>query len=251
MNTQTLEKIGLSKAEIKVYLSLLELGSVPSGKITKETNLIKSTVYETIRRLQQKGLVSYIIKEGMKHFEAAEPDRIIDFIHENKRKLDETEKEAKKLVHELKEGFDILKPQAEAHVLEGIEGFKTMRRDVLRNANGEHLLIGAISREDEVIPGFFKEWNKTRQKKKIKMRILHKESARKKAMVKKELMGKHFETKFLPEELESPAIINIYGDRVVNVLWKKNYPICFLLINKEIADSHRKYFNYLWKLAKP
>lgn len=125
-----------------------------------------------------------------------------------------------------------------------------MRRDVLRNAKKEHLLIGAISRENEVMPGFFEEWNKKRQKKRIHLKMLHKESAREKDMVKKEVMGKYFETKFLPEEIESPAIINIYGDRVVDVLWKKSYPICFLLINKEISDSYRNYFDYLWKLAK-
>jgi len=250
MDVEVLEKIGLSKAEIKVYLALLSLGSVPSGKIVRETNFRKSTVYESIKRLQNKGLVSYIIKEGMKHFEAANPERIIDFIEEQKLNLNETQAEAHKLIVELKRGLDITKPHAEAQVLEGIEGFKTMRRDVLRNSSGEHLLIGAISREDEVISGFFKEWNKSRQKKKIKLRILHKESARKKAMAKKEFMGKFFETKFLPEELESPAVINIYGERVVNVLWKQDKPLCFLLINKEIANSYRKYFEHLWKLAK-
>ena len=250
MNLEILEKIGLSKAEIKVYISLLELGSVPSGKIVKETDFRKSTVYESIRRLHEKGLVSYVIKEGMKYFEATEPERIIDFIQEQKRKLNETETQAKELILELKKGFDTLKPHAEAHVLVGVEGFKTMRRDVLRNSKGEHLLIGAISRENEVMPGFFEEWNRQRKKKKIKIKILHKESAKEKLMVKKEFMGRYFETKFLPEEIESPAIINIYGDRVVDVLWKKNYPICFMLMNKEIADSYRKYFYYLWKLAK-
>src|SRR3989338_7876074 len=129
MNLDTLEKIGLSKAEIKVYISLLELGSVPSGSIVKETELIKSTVYDVIRRLQEKGLVSYVIKEGMKYFEASNPERIIDFIHEQKRKLNETENEENKLILELKKGFDMIKPQAEAHVLSGVEGFKTMRRD--------------------------------------------------------------------------------------------------------------------------
>src|SRR3989344_4022418 len=250
MNLQILEKIGLSKAEIKVYIALLELGSVPSGSIVKETDFRKSTVYESIRRLQEKGLVSYVIKEGMKYFEAAEPERIVDFVSEQKRKLNETETEAKALASELKRSFDTLKPHAEAHVLAGIEGFKTMRRDVLKNSKGEHLLIGAISREDEVIPGFFEDWNKQRQKRKIYLKILHKESAKEKAMSRKEFMGKYFETRFLPEELESPAVINIYGDRVVNVLWKKNYPLCFLLINKDIADSYRKYFDYLWRLAK-
>jgi len=249
MELEVLEQIGLSKAEIKVYLALLQLGSVPSGNIAKETDLRRSTVYDSIKRLQSKGLVSYIIKNGMKHFEATEPDRIIDFIKENKRKLDETEKQAENLVKELKKESDILKPKAEAQILEGIEGFKTMRRDILRNSDGEHLLIGAISREDEVIPGFFKEWNKQRQKKKIKLKILHKMSAKEKIMSKKDFMGKYFDTKFLPEEIENPAVINIYGDRVVNVLWKKNQPLCFLLINKEIADSYRKYFDYLWKIS--
>jgi len=247
MNLEILEKIGLSKAETKVYLALLELGSVPSGKIVHETNFRKSTVYESIRRLEKKGLVSYVIKEGMKYFEAADPERIIDFIKEQKRKIDETEKEARQLIPQLKKGFDMLKPHAEAHVFAGIEGFKTIRRDILKNSKGEHLLIGAISREDEVIPGYFEEWNKERIKKKIKIRILHKASAKEKQMTKQEFMGKYFETRFLPDELESPAVINIYGDRVVNVLWKKNYPLCFLLINKEIADSYRKYFEYLWE----
>ena len=250
MNTEILEKIGLSKAEIKVYISLLELGSVSSGKIVKETNLRKSTVYESIRRLQEKGLVSYIIKNGMKYFEGTNPNKILDFIHDKKRKLDETENEAKKLILELKKGFNTLKPHAEAHVLVGIEGFKTMRRDALRNAKAEILLIGAISKEDEVIPGYFEEWNKERQKRKIKLRILYKESARNRIIQSKSLIGRYFEYKFLVNDIESPAVINIYGDRVVNLVWKNKHPICFMLINKEIADSHRKYFNYLWKLAK-
>lgn len=251
MDVGVLEKIGLSKAEVKIYLAMLSLGSAPSGRIVRETGLRKSTVYETIRRLQEKGLVSYVIKGGMKHFEASNPERIIDFIGEEKRKLNETESEAKELIRQLEKGLDVLRPHAEAHVLVGVEGFKTMRRDVLRNAKGEHLLIGAISRENEVMPGFFEHWNSQRQKKKIKIRILHKESARGKPMAKKQFMGAYFETKFLPDEVESPAVINIYGDRVVNVLWKKDYPLCFLLINNEIADSYRRYFSYLWRIAKP
>ncbi len=250
MDTQLLQKIGLSKAEITVYLALLQLGSVGSGKIVHEANLRKSTVYDSIKRLQQKGLVSSIIKNGMKHFEAAQAERIIDFINEKKQILQQTEVEAKLLVQQLKKGFNFLKPHAEAHVFEGIEGFKTIRRDMLKHAQGEILLIGAISREDEVIPGFFKEWNQLRQRKKIKLKILHKMSVHEKVLAKKDSMGKYYENKFLPSQIESPAVINIYGERVVNVLWKNHQPLCFLLINKEIADSYRKYFDYLWKISK-
>lgn len=108
MDTALLEKIGLSKAEIKVYLALLELGSTASGRIVKETELRKSTVYESIRRLQDKGLVSYVVKDSMRYFEAAQPGRILDFLAEEKRKLTETEKEAQSLVEDLKKGGSVL-----------------------------------------------------------------------------------------------------------------------------------------------
>ncbi|MFH1590485.1 MAG: helix-turn-helix domain-containing protein [archaeon] len=249
MDVTILERIGLSKAEIKVYLTLFELGSVSSGPIVQETGMRKSTVYESIRRLSEKGLVSYVIKQGKKHFDAQDPEKIVDFIHQQKRQLDEVERDAHTFIQEIKQGFGVLKPKAEAHVLEGIEGFKTMRRDVLRHAKGELLLIGAIAREIEVMPGFFEDWNRQRQKRGIVQRILHKESVRSRYKEQRSYIYSVLETRFLPEEIENPAVINIYGDRVVNVLWKKSMPICFLLINKEIADSYRKYFQYLWKIS--
>jgi hypothetical protein len=55
------------------------------------------------------------------------------------------------------------------------------------------------------------------------------------------------ESKCLPKEYSSPAVINIYADRVVNVLWQGENPICFMLINKEIADAYRKWFDLMWK----
>ncbi|MBU0636248.1 hypothetical protein KKE06_04445, partial [Candidatus Micrarchaeota archaeon] len=58
------------------------------------------------------------------------------------------------------------------------------------------------------------------------------------------------ETKFLPPNISNPAVINIYGDRVVNVLWKENYPICFVMVNKDIAAAYKKYFELLWKIAR-
>lgn len=251
MDLSVLEKIGLSKAEIQIYLTLLKLGPSPLGIVVRESKFRKSTIYNNITRLQEKGLVSFVIKDSKKYFEATEPERLVEFIHDKKRELENYETEVNELIPKFKKSFGEPRPHAEAHVLVGIEGFKTMRRDMLKNVEGELLLIGAISREDEAMPKFFETWNKTRQRKGIKIKILHKESATKKVMENKEIMGSHFETRFLSEELESPAVINIYGDRVVNVLWKNDYPLCFMIINRDIADSYRKYFNYLWKWAKP
>ena len=120
-----------------------------------------------------------------------------------------------------------------------------MRRDVLKNAKGEYLMLGAISREPVVMPHFWTYFNKERARLGIKIRTLHQQNTRDK-LVRVEMM----KMRFLPKDITIPAVINIYGDRVVNLLWKEEYPICFMLINKDISDSYRKYFEILWKISK-
>jgi sugar-specific transcriptional regulator TrmB len=219
--------------------------------VVHETGFRKSTVYESIRRLQEKGLVSYIIRDSRKYFEVADPTRLVDFLHDRKRILDEYETEVRELIPRLKEGFSAVKPHAEAHILIGVEGFKTMRRDVLRNAGKELLILGGVAVEHEVMPKFYVNWNTSRILRGIHTRVLPKESTRKRALAIKEIAGKGYEVRFLPEEFEGPAVVNIYGNRVVDMLWKGSEPICFMLINEDIADSYRQYFNYLWGRSNP
>ncbi|MFX0212156.1 MAG: helix-turn-helix domain-containing protein, partial [Candidatus Hodarchaeota archaeon] len=74
---ETLEEYGLSKNETNVYLKLIKLGTCSVYKLSEETTLPKSTCYDTLKTLKQKGLVSSIIKDKKKHFEAAEPEKIL------------------------------------------------------------------------------------------------------------------------------------------------------------------------------
>jgi hypothetical protein len=51
------------------------------------------------------------------------------------------------------------------------------------------------------------------------------------------------------EELESPATTSVYDNKVtIHVLTDK--PIIIIIKNKDIADSYRNYFEFLWKQAK-
>ncbi|MFA6269158.1 MAG: helix-turn-helix domain-containing protein [archaeon] len=245
MDFAFLDEVGLTKNEKKIYSALLNLGSVTAGRITYETSLHRSRVYEGLNRLVGKGLVAFVKKGVVTYFQTTSPEKLLDYLEEEKLKLDEKKKKISEVLPQLKE-FNQSKPTAQAYILEGLEGFKAMRRDVLKYAQKEHLIIGAIAKEDKAMPLFFKKWNQERIRKKIKLRILHKESARGEKMTKLKLM----ETRFLPSHIDNPAVINIYGDRVVNVLWKNNSPICFVMTNKDIADAYQKYFELLWEISK-
>ena len=231
-----LQELGLTQNEIKIYSALLALGSATSGKITFETGMHRSRVYEGLNRLTEKGLASFVKKGATAYFEATSSEKILDVLEEEKMNVERKISEMKKHIPELNK-FREKKPTAEAYILQGIEGFKAMRRDLFKSGSKELLIIGGIAREHKVMPIFYQKWNAERLNKNIGMRVLHKEEARGKIPI-----SPKYQTKYLPPDISNPAVINIYGDRVVNVLWKGDYPLCFVMVNKEIPDAYNKYF---------
>ena len=58
------------------------------------------------------------------------------------------------------------------------------------------------------------------------------------------------EVRHLPKEFLFPVRIMIYGNKVAIIDFSK--PITTIIIEKkEIADSYKKHFELLWKIAKP
>ena len=80
MDSKILQEIGLANSEIIVYTTLLKTGSIKVGGLMREVSLHRSRVYEAINRLIEKGLVSYVIKENIKYFEASNPERLLSYI---------------------------------------------------------------------------------------------------------------------------------------------------------------------------
>ncbi|MBW2981314.1 helix-turn-helix domain-containing protein, partial [Candidatus Woesearchaeota archaeon] len=85
MDITPLEDLGLTNAEIKVYLTLLELGQTKVGPIIEKSDLQSSVVHNALHKLQDKGLISYIKKGQIKHYKATDPKNFMDFIEEKKK----------------------------------------------------------------------------------------------------------------------------------------------------------------------
>ena len=64
-----LESLELTKNEIKIYLEVLNLGKTKANKIAETTLLHTSKIYESLQRLIEKGLVSYVIENKIKYFQ--------------------------------------------------------------------------------------------------------------------------------------------------------------------------------------
>ena len=70
MLTELLQNIGLKANEATVYLALLKLGTTHAGRIVLETKLQKSSVYNALEYLIERGLVVSYNHAGVRNFAA-------------------------------------------------------------------------------------------------------------------------------------------------------------------------------------
>ena len=88
MDTEILKEIGLNENEIKVYIILLRLGSSKVNEVYDKTKIPRSFIYEVLKSLIDKGLVSYVIKSGIRYYEAAKPLKLKEILKKKESKLD-------------------------------------------------------------------------------------------------------------------------------------------------------------------
>ncbi len=239
MNIQFLEQAGLTATEAKIYIMLLESGSSLAGTISRNTGIHRRSVYDAIERLIEKGLVSYIKTNNRKYFEAAEPDRLLEIMKEKEANI-------KTLIPELELKKKLSKDKKETLFYRGRLAMKTLFDDQIR-VGKEILIFGAAVDAPEILKYYFPHFDKSRAKRKIPVKIIFDESARGNEYVRKIPLA---QVRFVPKEYASPAATNIYGDNLAIVLWSEN-PMGVLIREKGIADGYRKYFQLIWKMAKP
>jgi len=228
-----LREMGLTESEENVYLALLKNGPSLAGTISRKTGIHRRNVYDITERLIKKGVIGYMLKNNRRLFEAVNPEKFVEILKEKESGLMEG-------LPMLKELYEGTKEKQETNFYKGVEGLKSVFQDQLED-NREVLILGASKSAFDVIPFYFKWYDKDRVKKKIKTRIISSEDLGKKIPLA--------EIRYLPQKYANPLAINIYKDKVAIILWRKS-PIAIVIKEKEVADSYRKYFELMWGVAR-
>ena len=139
MDITQLEKIGLKEKEAKVYIALLKKGSSLANSLSKDTEILRSSIYDYLDVLVDKGFVSYSIQSGKKYFTAVDPKKILDNFEEQRKK---EEIALKEIVPELTKLQNITKKKANVEIFEGKEGMKTVLSRILKDNPKEVFFYG-------------------------------------------------------------------------------------------------------------
>ena len=84
---ETLENVGFSKGESKVYLALVDLQESTIGPISKKAGVTPAKTYPILDKLIEKGLVSSVNKFKTKYFQVLDSQRILHYLNQRKEKI--------------------------------------------------------------------------------------------------------------------------------------------------------------------
>ncbi len=240
MKEEILKEIGFTENEVKVYLALLELGSVTATEISKLSKVHRTNVYDTLNSLIKKGVVNYILKDKKKYYEATNPNNLLNILKEKQALLE-------KAIPELKSGQRYNAKKNEVHIYEGLRAIKDILNHFLE-VKDERYVLGAPSLASDIL-GL--DWLDIYHKRRIKKKLLLKHIYNKEAVDRIKYLSKlpYTEVRCFSKEYNSPVATEICGDEVVLILWSDN-PIIIQIINEKIAKAYKKYFELMWKVAK-
>lgn len=251
MDIETIRTIGLTDGEAKVYLALMKLGSSTTGPIADKSGVARSKIYHVLERLVQKGLVSYIIQEKTRYYQAEDPSKLREYIQQKEESLKTQKETVEKLIPQLQVQKLLGKQAAEAHIYKGFKGITTVHEHMytrLKRGEGFYYM-GIPSYQDKKYHLYWQRDHKLREKAKLYSRGLFNQGTPRDVLENRNNY-KYIDCRYMPLPLETPAWFMGYNDITVIGLQGEE-DMAIEIINKKIADSFRAYFEALWKMSKP
>jgi len=239
-----LKENGLNEKETKVYLDILKFGSSSAKEIGKRTTIIRTTVYDYLESLLEKGFITYTFKSNIKHFQAITPDKIMDNFKEKKK---EQEKELKIFISELKK-IKVNKQQNNTFIFEGKEGLKSALNLCIKQ-NNDILIFGASGTLYNLMPITLERWNKIRGSKKIRLKLISNDVIDQESIERRKKY-KYISVRHIDSKELSYTNTIIFDNKVLLIIIDDFCPIAILMENKNLFNTYKNNFEILWKQAK-
>lgn len=236
-----LKEVGLSDREIAVYTALSKLGQTTTGSLVRASSVQNAKIYETLEKLMDKGLVSYILKGKIKHFQASDPKTLLNIYEEKRNTLQEAVKELT--------AQQQTKSIQEAKVYEGYKALKYLF----------HELYDYIGEQSEYYVFPMGEQLASDELKLFWAQVLHKQRSMK---IRIKTLPNKKNKKIFEEHYKQYPFINIrytqqtfpngifiFKDHVLSIIWTDK-PKGFLIHSKENYEQWKNFFEEQWNKAR-
>jgi len=248
MNNDLLIKIGLTEGEAIIYQYLLENGECIAGKIIKNTPLKRGVVYNILKSLTEKELVSQVVKNKILHFRLEHPLKLQDYIKKRNKEISQIQKGLEDILPALASQYMLVHHRPVVHYFEGLEGIQKVLEDSLTSKT-EILSYADIEAINKYASKINEEYAKKRDRLQVKKRGILLDTP----FAREFLKNYHIavtETRFIKTE-SSPfhTVMQIYDNKISYLTLCEHSLIGVIIENHDIYEMHRYLFDSLWQNA--
>lgn len=136
---KTLKECGLSEKQAKVYLAGIKLGTSSVQKLSKESELKRTTTYSILDSLEDIGLVRVDVQSFKKKYIFESPEKIENILEKRKE-------EYKKLLPELLAKYGLDSEESTVKYYTGNTAVKSVYESLIKEIkkDEEYLIIGNV-----------------------------------------------------------------------------------------------------------
>ncbi|MBP9718425.1 hypothetical protein KBD59_03975 [Candidatus Gracilibacteria bacterium] len=246
--TTYLQKLGLTDKESALYIAAMELGiSSPASTIAKRAHVNRTTAYDVLETLVEKGLIITHKKKNLYYYEALPPEKLPIYLEEQSKKFARLADEAKEILPELRTHYRAEHDKPRVYFYEGDAGLIRVYEETLTSSE-EILAYASDQANQDAIPWYFPEYYKRRTEKKIPIRAIFPDTPMDR--LRHSLDGKELRTSLIVPKniMDFSPEINIFDDKIMIADWKEKLGI--IIESKEIAKVFKQSFELAWESAQ-
>ncbi len=234
-----LHRNGFTPKEADVYLASLELGMAPISVIAKKARVQRTTTYEVLKKLSEKGIAEFFLRKRTRYYSVLPPKLLLARLRSSADELESALPALTAISNEI-----VHKPRITFY--EGKEDLRRLYLDCLR-AKGD---ICNYFQPDATIRYFGWDWLRGEMvtkliEKGMRVRVIMPPSAWAKRFLQERESADRRQKIIAGKHAPFRNEVVIYDDTVAHFSFDDDF--AFLIQSKDVADTHRAVFNLAWE----
>lgn len=243
-----LRKFGFSEKESQFYVACLELG-VPSAAATiaRRAHLNRTTAYDVLQSLKEKGLVIMHKKGGVQNYEALAPEKLEKYLLEQSEKFKRLADEAQTIIPQLKARYHSSPSRPRISFYEGDEGLIRVYEETLTSTE-EIRAYASDQANQDAIPAYFPAYYERRTAKNIPIRAIFPDTPKDRERHARDADELRTSIVVPKSVMDFSPEVNIFDNKIMIADWKNKLGI--IIESSEIATVFKQSFELAWEAAQ-
>lgn len=252
MIKQTFLELGLPEITYLIYHRLLESGASPARQLAENLGIPRPTIYDNLKLLIQKGLITEHSEENKKIFQVNDLKILPQLLDIRIEELKEQKKEINQILPDLIKNLKTIEPKIKFY--SGVDGIKSVLRELLWYENIDTCAMWPISETVTLLGAdYMANLNRRRIRQNISLRTIWPQD---KLLDLKEYPFLGVGTRHLRQMRHAPEGMTWsmsywqYEDKVAFISSKEEM-FGFVIHSRDFAELIKAQFEEIWKISKP